>query len=145
MKLVENRRVPRRSAPRDDRRFRHIVRSTSSGRRASDIQPRTSSPRITIDIVTRRSPETRRPGRVSGDRRRIRNGLGQVRAALGNVQTELLGARGRRIPVQLNLGWVLDGDRRISGVIGVAKDISEMRKLAVRLSIPNGRTIWLPR
>ncbi len=57
-------------------------------------------------------------------RRSLRGGGDHV-----TIETELQGSRGRRIPVQLSLGWVLGADRRITGVIGVAKDISEQRKL----------------
>lgn len=58
----------------------------------------------------------------------LRKSLRGDRGHVG-VETELQGARGRRIPVLLSLGWVLGADRRITGVIGVAKDISEQRKL----------------
>lgn len=45
------------------------------------------------------------------------------------LETELLGAGGRRVPVHLSIGWLLGEQGRITGVIGVAKDITEQRKL----------------
>jgi PAS domain S-box-containing protein len=45
------------------------------------------------------------------------------------METELLARDGRRIPVQLSLSWVRDARNRITGVLGVAKDIGELKKL----------------
>lgn len=46
-----------------------------------------------------------------------------------HLETELLGEGGRRVPVQLSIGWIMGEGGGISGVIGVAKDITEQRKL----------------
>lgn len=45
------------------------------------------------------------------------------------LETELKGEGDQLIPVQLSLSWMRDARNRITGVLGVAKDISEMRKL----------------
>ena len=45
------------------------------------------------------------------------------------IETELLGLKGRRIPVQLSMGWIRSEKGQITGMIGVAKDITEQRKL----------------
>jgi PAS domain S-box-containing protein len=45
------------------------------------------------------------------------------------IETDLLGAAGRRVPVQMSIGWITGEGGVITGVIGVAKDITEQRKL----------------
>ncbi|MDP2359611.1 MAG: GAF domain-containing protein [bacterium] len=60
--------------------------------------------------------------------------LTDLRRALRRGQDHLtvettLHARERDVPVQLSLSWMRDARNRIMGVLGVAKDISELKKL----------------
>ena len=57
-------------------------------------------------------------------RQAMRRGLDHL-----TLETELLAKDGRRIPVQLSLSWMRDARNHITGVLGVAKDISELKKL----------------
>ncbi|MFA7330913.1 MAG: GAF domain-containing protein [Candidatus Delongbacteria bacterium] len=44
-------------------------------------------------------------------------------------ETNLRARDGRQVPVQLSLSWMRDARNRITGVLGVAKDIRELKKL----------------
>jgi PAS domain S-box-containing protein len=51
-----------------------------------------------------------------------------------SLETELRRNDGQLVPVQLSLNWMRNARGRITGVLGVAKDVSELRKLeAARL------------
>jgi len=62
-------------------------------------------------------------------RRALRNGNSHL-----SFETSLRAADGREVPVQLNLNWLRDTSGRITGILGVAKDFTELKKLeAARL------------
>jgi PAS domain S-box-containing protein len=60
---------------------------------------------------------------------RMRRALRQGQAQF-SVETELTTAKGGIVPVQLSLSWLKDSRGRINGLLGVAKDISQFKKLA---------------
>lgn len=45
------------------------------------------------------------------------------------IETELLARDGGAVPVQLSLSWLRDSRSRIAGILAVAKDITELKKL----------------
>jgi PAS domain S-box-containing protein len=78
------------------------------------------------DVVGRPAPGLYpEAGNLLADMRRaMRQGQGHL-----TMETALQARDGHQVPVQLSLSWMRDARNRITGVLGVAKDIRELKKL----------------